>query len=268
MTGMSNRCGVFSWFGFELPLSDRLKLIREAGFDSTSVWLGEEEELVKDGKEDLIPELVRDCGLFFENIHAPFDQCNKIWAEDKSVRSEIKSQYRSCISFCSRHEIPIVVIHISRGSNAPEVNKYGINMIEEIVKYAEDSGVVIAIENTAKPHYLDRIYSSIESPSLGFCYDSSHDFLGFSTPGKILRKWGHLLTATHLSDNDGISDRHWIPEEGIIDWEVVENQFPKDSYTGFFTLEVLPKNREAESASSFLDKAFESVLWIKSFLVH
>jgi sugar phosphate isomerase/epimerase len=267
MTGISNKRGIFSWFGFELPLAERLKLIKEAGFDSTSVWLGEEEELVKSGKEDMIPELVRDCGLFLENIHAPFEHCNKLWSEDSGERRDIKDEYDSCISFCSKHNIPIVVVHICRSSDAPEFNERGLDTIGEIVKYAEDSDVILAVENTRKSHYyLDQLYSSIESPFLGFCYDSSHDFLSVSEPGRILRRWGHLLVATHLSDNDGISDKHWIPEEGIIDWGIVKDHFPKYTYTGFLTLEVVPKTGELGSARSFLKKAFESVLWLESFL--
>ena len=261
-----SKYGIFSWFGFELPFSERLKLIKEAGFDSTSVWLGEEEDLVKNGKEHLIPELVRDCGLFFENVHAPFEHCNKIWSDDSGVRNDIKREYDSCISFCSRHNVPIVVVHISRGDDAPEFNKYGLDLIKEMVEYAEDLNVVVAIEHTRKSHYLDYIYSSIESPSLGFCYDSSHDFMCNPNPGAILRKWGHLLAATHLSDNDGISDKHWLPGEGNVDWKIVREHFPRDEYTGFFTLEVVPKTDAEEPARLFLKRAFESILWIKSFL--
>ena len=106
------------------------------------------------------------------------------------------------------------------------------------------------MENTGKLHHLDHIYSSIESPFLGFCYDSSHDFLGAPELGEILSKWGHLLVATHLSDNDGVTDKHWIPKEGIIDWGIIGDSFPKDAYTGFFTLEVLPQaGREGRAIS-------------------
>ena len=266
MSRNSDKCGIFSWFGFELPLTERLKLIKGTGFVSTSVWLGEEEELVKNGKEDSIPGLVRDCGLFLENIHAPFNNCNKLWSDDSSVRSNIRNEYDSCISFCTRHGIPIVAIHISRGSDALEVNTYGLDVLREIVKHAEDSNVIVAIENTGKPHHLDHIYSSIESPFLGFCYDSSHDFLGASEPGEILSKWGHLLVATHLSDNDGVSDKHWIPKEGTIDWGIIRDSFPKGTYKGFFTLEVLPKTGRESQVGLFLEKAFQSILWVKSFL--
>jgi len=267
MSRNSDRCGIFSWFGLDLPLDQRLKLIKKSGFVSTSVWLGEEEELVKNGQEDSIPQLVRDCGLFFENVHAPFNNCNKIWSDDISVRNEIKDEYNSCISFCSRHGVPIVVIHISKSNDAPAVNRHGLDLLRDIVKYAEDLGVVVAIENTRKPHYLDHVYTSIESPFLGFCYDSSHDFLWSSKPGGILSKWGHLLAATHFSDNDGASDSHWIPEEGIIDWAMARDSFPKETYTGFLTLEVVPESGGAKQADLFLEKAFQSMLWIKSFLM-
>ncbi len=263
MNRISNRRGIFSWFGIELPLDKRLKLIEKAGFDSTSVWLGEEEELVRDGKEHLIPELVRSNELFFENVHAPFENCNRIWSENSSIRDEIRKEYNSCISFCSRYKVPIVVIHISRGDDAPEFNEHGLDTIKEIVKYAEDSNVIVAIENTRKPHYLDKIYSSIESPSLGFCYDSSHDFMCNPEPGVILGRWGHLLAVTHLSDNDGVFDKHWLPGVGSIDWEIVRSYFPRDAYTGFLTLEVVPKADEQGPAESFLERAFESILWIE-----
>ena len=267
MSRNSDRCGIFSWFGIDLPLDERLRLIKEAGFVSTSVWLGEEEELVKNGRADAIPELVRDCGLFFENIHAPFNNCNKLWSDISSIRNDIKNEYSYCISFCARHNIPIAVVHISKGDDAPEVNKYGLDAIRDIVKYAEDSNVIIAIENTRKPHYLDHIYSSIESPFLGFCYDSSHDFLWFSEPGEVLSKWGHLLVATHLSDNDGLTDKHWIPKTGIVDWGIVRDSFPGEIYTGFFTLEVVPQDNGDKQTGVFLEEAFQSILWVKSFLI-
>lgn len=267
MSEVLDRFGIFSWFGFRLPLSERIRLIKEAGFGSTSVWLGEEEELVKTGNECLIPEIVRSHGLFLENVHAPYKYCNNIWSDSGSTRSVIKNEYGSSISFCSKHGIPIVVVHISRGDDAPKLNEHGLDVIREIVRRAEDANVTVAIENTGKPCYLNHVFSNVESPSLGFCYDSSHDFLGHSNPGTLLREWSHLLVATHLSDNDGISDRHWVPGEGNIDWEVVRDCFPKDTYTGFFTLEVLPKADEGQPVRSFLRKAIESLSWTKSLLM-
>lgn len=184
MNRLSNNCGIFSWFGYELPISERLRLIKKAGFFCTSVWFG-----------------------------------------------------------------------------------YGIKLLREIIKYAEDSNIIVAIENTRKPHYLDYIYSNIESPYLGFCYDSSHDFLYSDNPGMLLNKWGHLLVATHLSDNDGTTDKHCLPKDGNIDWELVKKYFPKKTYSGNFTLEVVSKIDQRKSADLFLKDAFERILWLRSLLI-
>ncbi len=35
--------GIFSWFGFVMPLSERLELIKKAGFDSTCLWWEDED---------------------------------------------------------------------------------------------------------------------------------------------------------------------------------------------------------------------------------
>jgi formylglycine-generating enzyme required for sulfatase activity len=42
--------GLFSWFGYRLPLEQRLALAAGAGFDTVSLWLGKEEELVASRK--------------------------------------------------------------------------------------------------------------------------------------------------------------------------------------------------------------------------
>ena len=55
---------MFSWFGYPMPIEDRLDLIKRAGFDATGFWLGPEEELVANGKIDVLPSLIRSKGLF------------------------------------------------------------------------------------------------------------------------------------------------------------------------------------------------------------
>lgn len=40
MKGLS----IFSWFSYPLPLQERLELIKNAGFDATALWWGDEFE--------------------------------------------------------------------------------------------------------------------------------------------------------------------------------------------------------------------------------
>lgn len=257
--------GIFSWFGFKLPLEQRLELIKKAGFTSTSIWLGEEEELVLNRKQDLIPNMVRSNGLFLENVHAPYKECNRIWSRAVEQRKRIRAIYLSCIMYCREHKIPILVIHISGGINAPKPNLYGLELMRDMVKFAEESDVTLAVENTQRSDHFDYIFSNITSTHLGFCYDSSHDFMYSSEPGSILKRWGSRVIATHLSDNDGVSDGHWLPKVGNIDWSIVRGHFPKDTYCGTISLEVFPKEKNS-LAEEFLNQAYEKAKWLAEYL--
>ncbi len=44
---------------------------------------------------------------------------------------------------------------------------------------------------------------------------------------------GNLVFTTHISDSDGKFDRHWLPGEGIIPWDVVRDNFPLNTYEDF-----------------------------------
>jgi len=266
MAEICNKNGMFSWFGIEMPLVGRLQLIKNVGFTSTSLWFGKEEALVREGHEHLMPEMVRDCGLYLENIHVPFRGCNRIWSDDASIREKVTEEYMSYILFCSRHDIPFMVMHIGRSGDVPGLNDFGLDVVRKITGYAEESGVTIAIENTRKLYQLDYIFSNIESHALGFCYDSSHDFTCSAAPATLLKKWGHLLAVTHFSDNDGLSDKHWLLGEGVINWEALKANFPVNTYSGILTLEVVPKIKEQKSAQHFVGIAFKKAMWLRSFL--
>jgi len=259
---------IYSYFGYPLPFSERVRLIGQAGFEVTSIGLGNEEDIVRSGDKDLMPELVRAQGLSLEYVHAPEGACNDLWSESEPRRQEARDIYASSIAYCRKHLVPILVIHVSRskGEQPLPVGRSGLAVIEDLVRYAEDSGVILAIENTQQPVYLDHIFSAIQSPFLGFCYDSSHDFLYSPEPGFIVRQWGHLLVTTHISDNDGLADRHWIPGEGIIPWGELGNSFPSDTYHGFLNLEIFPRDPAKEVPWSFLQRAREGIRWCQGML--
>jgi len=259
--------GIYSWFGFNIPLSEKYKLIKEAGFSSTSFWFGEENDDVRNGKVDVVVSLTKKLNLFIENIHLPYRNCNLLWSDQKKERNKMKSDVNAGLAFCKKHSIPIMVTHITKGSNPPAYNEIGLNLIRELVCFAEASNVIIAIENTRNPGYLDFIFSKIQSPNLGLCYDSSHDFLWSENPGHILKKWGPLLVTTHFGDTDGKRDNHWLPKEGIIDWRIIKNNFPVTYYNGTISLEVFPKSDENNRPDFFLKKAFNTANWLRDYLL-
>ncbi|MGI6487488.1 MAG: sugar phosphate isomerase/epimerase family protein [Syntrophothermaceae bacterium] len=260
------RIGIFSWFGFVLPLPERLKLIKKAGFDATTLWWEDEIGCPGIEKENM-PKMVRESGLVLENIHVPYDDCNDIWSDVRSVRDAVVKRHLNWLEDCARFDIPLMVMHITDGPNPPFSPRNGIDSITRILNTAEEAGIVIAIENTERLDYTEFVLSEIESPYLGLCYDSSHDWLYDGVGAEILLKLGRYLKATHLSDNDGKKDRHWLPGEGIIDWNRVSRFFPNSTYDGFLTLEVCPGQEDLnQSPYNFLSKAYQQALWLEELL--
>lgn len=251
--------GIYAWFGYDLPLEKRLELIAEAGFTATCLWFGHEEAMIREGRADDMPTLVREYGLTLDNIHAPFWHSSYLWSEFKNEQTTIRVELSNSLLFCHRHHIPIMVMHVSAGKTPPPLNQTGLQIIRDLVRQAENQGITIALENAEDygNHFLDFVFSNIQSPNLGFCYDSSHDAIAKEFNGKALEKWGSLLAATHFSDNNGVNDDHLLPGSGSIDWHAVMSQFPKDRYKGSLMLEVDgPEANKGYTVEKFVKTAY------------
>ncbi|PKM78046.1 MAG: sugar phosphate isomerase/epimerase [Firmicutes bacterium HGW-Firmicutes-15] len=264
----NHQLGIFSWFGFVLPLPERLKLIKEAGFNATTLWW-EDEIGSPNIKKDNMPNIVRDSGLVLENIHIPYDNCDNLWSENKSSRDAIVNKYTTWLNDCAKYNIPIMVMHITDSLNLPSPNQYGMDSISRLLKVAQDLDVIIAIENTGREDYISFVLSEIKSNYFGFCYDSSHNRIYSNNDLTLLKTFSNCMVATHLSDNDGNKDHHWLPGEGIIDWEKLTNALPKLQYNGYITLEVYPTEQQLTNTPKlFLSKAYQRALWIRDLCSH
>jgi sugar phosphate isomerase/epimerase len=258
--------GMFSFFGYAVPLHERLELICRSGFEATSLWHGDDEPYVRDSRENEIPALARARNLFIENVHAPFRGINRLWSSNRTERAEIEARIEKSIRYCEKHSIPLVIMHVSNGRTPPEPNEAGLEIMVNLVELAESSGVSLLIENTRSIRHVDWLFERIASPSFGLCYDSSHDFLYSENPCELLRRFGGRLKAVHLSDNDGKLDLHWIPTRGVVDWERLIEAFPRSSYKGLAMLEIFPKIPIEEKVERFLEAAREKALWLKARL--
>jgi sugar phosphate isomerase/epimerase len=267
MQGKKFVFGIFAWFGYRLHMKQRASLIKDAGFDTISLWWGEEEKANTGSLHDL-PAIIRDNGLKIDNIHVPFEGCNDFWSGSEGIRQNIFERHLAWIDDCARHKIPKIVMHLTQGPNPPMPNETGLSIIKQLVKAAEDKNVILAVENVQRTEHLDFVFSKIDSPHLAFCYDSSHDFLWSRQPCELLRKWAGRLVTTHFSDNDGQEDQHWLPNTGTVDWQKIGRSFPIETYAGPLLLEVLPReNENKRSAKEFIAAAYESICSVRETLL-
>ncbi len=98
----------------------------------------------------------------------------------------------------------------------------------EIVKRAEDEGVVIVIENVEDKDPRDRVAlaRSFDSPAVRVSLDTGHAHYAHVSTGApavdyYVRAAGAMLSHVHLQDGDGFADRHWQIGCGSIMWSSV-----------------------------------------------
>ena len=253
---------IYSWFGYVMPLPARLKMIKENGFQAVTLWWEDE----KGFKKESMPEIVRKNGLTLENIHLPYQGCNRLWSEKREERTALMENYLSSLEDCASFEIPLMIIHATEGDLLPEETGYGLEAMGQLVERAEELEVGIALENTRLVEPLLLLLDSLQSPQLGLCYDSSHARL---TVGELelLEDYSHRLMATHLSDNDGLKDRHWLPGEGEICWPRLINQLT-ESEPDFLTLEAFPgKHQFPDNPEGFLSLAYERGAYLQELIL-
>ena len=75
---------------------------------------------------------------------------------------------------------------------------------------------------------------------IGFCLDTNHANLTGDL-SDIIGQIGPRLLSVHLSDNDGIQQRHWMPFEGVIDFAAVISALRSAKYCGPLVYELDPR---------------------------
>ena len=148
--------------------------------------------------------------------------------------------------------IPLAVVHPIAWYSS-EV-KYGdwvrANMafLTPIVKYAEEKGVKICIENmpSEKEAPENHLYGScaLNISSLasklgaGICWDVGHANISGYRQSEQMKILDGRLDVLHTHDNDGKKDSHLLPFRGTVDWEDVAFGMRCCHFDGILDVEV------------------------------
>ncbi|MFZ7132745.1 MAG: sugar phosphate isomerase/epimerase family protein [Eubacteriales bacterium] len=251
---------IFSWFGYILPLPERVKLIRESGFDATCLWWEDETYPNLIPVNDM-PSIVRSAGLYIDNIHCPYEGVNNLWHPDERIRIKEVQKYITYVDACILHRIPIMIMHATDEGFQKNHFKYGLASFLEIIQYAEENYIKVAVENTRDKEIVDYLLKEITSPFFGLCYDSSHDWIQGQSKGALLNTWKQRLFATHLSDNNLLEDMHWIPMDGLIQWMDVIPMIQNSSIE-CITLELMSSINKITDPKDFLDEAYHRLSFL------
>ena len=197
-----------------------------------------------------IRRVLDDCGVQAASLHAFFGPGWDPSEPDEQQRLKTVDGLRGEADFVRDLGGDLVVIHPGADSIGDETrNPRRIDALrrssESLARIGEAAGVVMALENLQKGQMGDDmallrdIVDAINSPHLGLNLDIGHAQLATGDPSHVARQAGPRLVGTHIHDNSGAGDEHFVPGYGVIDMDATCRTLGEIGYRGDFTLEVM-----------------------------
>ena len=223
--------------------TEQIDLFKQVGFDGYFVCWDEEMDLqaiVRHGQEQ---------GMILQSVHAPFTKMDRLWYPDEWTEPTVQ-RLLNCLRACEAVKAPIMVLHAFITFDRNEPTPEGIANFRRVVDAARDTGVKLAFENTEGENYLYALMDAFrDEPHVGFCWDTGHEMC-YNHHEDLIAKFGDRLLCTHLNDNLGILDHqgkttfhddlHFLPFDGIADWQDIAARLDRCGYQGELTFELKP----------------------------
>lgn len=221
--------------------------LKEAGIDYAELGLrapqfytdsSEREEFCRH-----IKEVAQEAGVKIWSIHIPYGKQWDISDPFETVRQEVIKQHQKLFEIFEFLQPQKAIIHPSFEPNPPEEHEARMEAcrksLSALAAEAKTYGVELVIEclpRTCLGNSSEEILWLLEgNENLGVCCDVNH--LLKETPEEFIQKVGRRITTLHISDYDGLDEKHWAPGEGIIDWNLVIASLLAADYSGPFLFE-------------------------------
>ena len=185
------------------------------------------------------------AGISVWSIHIPFGGVYDISKADEEERQRAVALNAADIEMSGRILLPkVFVIHASAEpvSDEERTARFASSRksLRELAAIAKANNGILAVEvlpRTCLGNTSTELMSIIDGiDNTAICFDVNHllqeSHVQFvqNTKGKII--------STHISDYDGIDERHWLPGKGIVDWTALLKEMVAAGYKGPFMFEV------------------------------
>ncbi len=203
------------------------------------------------------------------SVHALFSSKVDISRLDDGGQEFALQEIGKAIAMAERLEADIVVLHasaepIEAGERIQRIaqSKASLGILG---KQAQTAGVRLALEllprtclgNTADE--LQTLLADVPPEQAGFCLDANHP----ANPGELpatVKQLGERLITLHISDYDGIDERHWMPFSGVVDWGAFANALRDIQYKSSFIYEAKLEGDTMEEKLENVFANFQRVL--------
>ena len=229
---------------------------------SRSCCRGEEEKLTSP-QQPMVDAIARE-NLCPWSVHLPFGKGFDIANYDEAERDAAVASLKRVIELTSVWHPRIYVLHGCLEPVSPEQRPVriarSIQSMRELDAYAQLFGARIALEDLPRSCLAN---SAVETrammlaASVPICFDVNH-LLGDSHEA-FLHAMATNIVTTHLSDYDGIDERHWLPGQGIVPWKEVFLGLQKAGYRGPYLFELRKGEDGPYTARQVLDSFLDAL---------
>ena len=252
-----------------MDLYEAMKEIKESGFDALDFPFS----VYRSGPDtpmagDHWKEWVRDLKNFSEELELPIHQAHATWKQAIGENFHYEPPleiYRRTFEACRFVGCRQLIFHpLRQPDRVParefrqKIHEYNVRWFRDLAKTAEESDVVINLENTFDSHHVQLpgdppfpyttaqdmldLAHDIGSSHVGICLDTGHANISGQDIPAMIRAYGEQLTTVHLNDNYGFispvyEDLHLFPGSGRIEWNDVFTALKEIRFSGFYNLE-------------------------------
>ncbi len=191
-------------------------------------------------------ERLAEAGLI-GSMHAPFGAAFDISSPDEVVRRAGVGACRRAAGLLRRLGGEVLTIHGGTATEDPSEiplrTDQCVRSLTELADYCADLGVRVALEAIvgqvvgSTGGEVEAILDRVARPNAGACIDVNHIF----PPDQLIptvRSLGSRIFTLHISDYDGVQEKHWLPMRGTIDWQGLIRALRTVGYAGAFPYEV------------------------------
>lgn len=189
----------------------------------------------------------REAGIEMGSIHVGFGGEWDLSQTDEARRRRAVDLAQGTFAAARELGASIAVVHSSAEPIPDEERALRLaqarKSLRELTEAARPLGLRLAVEtllrtclsNTVRE--LFEIIGDLDPSVVGVCLDSNHANLREDLPD-VVRALGNRLLTLHISDNDGLDEKHWLPGKGIIRWPEYIRALAKAEYRGAFVYEI------------------------------
>ena len=220
---------------------------------------GEEEKLV--ALKQPLADAIFAQNLRVWSVHLPFGLGWDVAHYCEKERDAVAASLKRVMDLTGGWNPRVFVLHGCLEPVAPEQRPVriarSIQSIRELDEYAKKFGARIALEDLPRSCLAN---STIETRAMmlaagcGICFDVNH-LLGDTHENFLNELATHVIT-THLSDYDGIDERHRLPGEGIVPWKMLVTRLQEAGYRGPYLFEL----RAGENGPYMPDEVLKNFL--------